>query len=94
MSDRIRRLEDALAVLQSTQSSELHPLLDRELLNIKSSVDLHSAGDGDEKNNYDEDEGDGSQDLDSFGTLAIRTDGANTFYGRSAGSEVSPLAVY
>ena len=27
-------------------------------------------------------------DIDAFGTLAVRDDGAATFYGRSAGSEV------
>lgn len=34
MSDRIRQLEDALAILQSTVSKEPHPLLDRELLKL------------------------------------------------------------
>ncbi|EDR10555.1 uncharacterized protein LACBIDRAFT_317114 [Laccaria bicolor S238N-H82] len=34
ISDRIRQLEDALAILQSTVSKEPHPLLDRELLKL------------------------------------------------------------
>ncbi|KAF8153104.1 fungal-specific transcription factor domain-containing protein [Crassisporium funariophilum] len=95
MSDRIRQLEDALAILQSSgsgPSGEPHPLLHRDLLKIKSSIELHSAtlggpgedgGDGEEGN-----EEDGEQYIDAFGTLAIRDDGAATFYGRSAGSEV------
>lgn len=35
-----------------------------------------------------EEEPEESQYIDAFGTLAIRDDGAATFYGRSAGSEV------
>ncbi|KAJ7777955.1 fungal-specific transcription factor domain-containing protein [Mycena maculata] len=95
MSDRIRLLEDALAILQSTVTSEPHPLLNRELLKIKSSIELHSAVEGEEGNvNLSLGGGDGGTEteeceeyIDAFGTLAIREDGAATFYGRSAGSE-------
>ncbi len=45
----------------------------------------HREGQG-EGGGGEEEEEDGG--LDSFGTLAIRDDGAATFYGRSAGSEV------
>ncbi|KAF8638366.1 hypothetical protein AX16_010513 [Volvariella volvacea WC 439] len=49
MSDRIRNLEDALAILQATVApGEPHPLLGRDLLRIKSSIELHSAVDADE----------------------------------------------
>lgn len=95
MSDRIRQLEDALAILQSTvsgPSGEPHPLLHRDLLKIKSSIELHSASTlpgGDEHlDREEEDEGEKEECIDAFGTLAIRDDGAATFYGRSAGSEV------
>lgn len=100
MSDRIRQLEDALAILQSTLSNDPHPLLNRELLRVKSSIDLHSAvegaGGGDDMfggvggsiGSMMEEEPEESQYIDAFGTLAIRDDGAATFYGRSAGSEV------
>ncbi|KAJ7662098.1 fungal-specific transcription factor domain-containing protein, partial [Mycena polygramma] len=96
MSDRIRHLEDALAVLQSTVTHEPHPLLDRDLLKIKSSIELHSAVEGgdDNFNSNGGGGGDGGGEnedaeeyIDAFGTLAIRDDGASTFYGRSAGSE-------
>ncbi|KAJ6618757.1 fungal-specific transcription factor domain-containing protein [Mycena sp. CBHHK59/15] len=95
MSDRIRHLEDALAVLQSTVTSEPHPLLARDLLQIKSSIELHAAVEGDDggggggAQHDDEDVRDGELEeyIDAFGTLAIRDDGAATFYGRSAGSE-------
>ncbi|KAF9485642.1 hypothetical protein BDN70DRAFT_870940 [Pholiota conissans] len=94
MSDRIRQLEDALAILQTTVAGpegEPHPLLHRDLLKIKSSIELHAAsgsGGQDELKIREDDENDAEEELDDvFGTLAIRDDGAATFYGRSAGSE-------
>lgn len=102
MSDRIRQLEDALAILQSTISGpagESHPLLQRDLLKIKSSIELHSAsvsGAQDEaRARAEEDDGGEDAELqDTFGTLAIRDDGVATFYGRSAGSEVRPSITF
>lgn len=95
MSDRIRQLEDALAVLQSSVAAhESHPLLHRDLLEVKSIIDLHVAVDEDkirktaETDHHVDDE---SQYIEAFGTLALRDDGAATFYGRSAGSEVSDI---
>ncbi|KAJ7326313.1 hypothetical protein DFH08DRAFT_710530, partial [Mycena albidolilacea] len=96
MSDRIRHLEDALAILQSTVTNEPHPLLNRELLTIKSSIELHSAVEGADdgalpNGGHTNENGEGEEFeeyIDAFGTLAIREDGAATFYGRSAGSEV------
>lgn len=88
MSDRIRQLEDALAILQSTQTRDPHPLLQRDLLKIKSSIELHSAVEGEEGGGLQQEETEESQYIDAFGTLAIRDDGAATFFGRSAGSEV------
>ena len=103
MSDRIRQLEDGLAILQSSVSREPHPLLARELLQIKSVLELHAAAglplDEHEmllppslaRTAADDsgDEPDAAPPLvDALGTLALRDDGAATFYGRSAGSEV------
>jgi len=96
MSDRIRLLEDALAIAQSAlngPNAEPHPLLDRELLKIKSSIELHSASitgslvPEDILEAEEEEDGDDEQYIDAFGTLAIRNGGAATFYGRSAGQE-------
>lgn len=91
MSDRIRQLEDSLAIMQSTVAPrEQHPLLRRELLDIKSGLTLHSAAttarlaQGGEEAPDEE-----GEYVDAFGTLAVRDDGAATFYGRSAGTEVS-----
>lgn len=43
MSDRIHQLEDAVATMQTSFSSEPHPLLHPDLLRIKSSAELHRA---------------------------------------------------
>lgn len=95
MSDRIRQLENGLAILQSTaMPGEQHSLLHRDLLEIKSIIDLHAAVDeettGKSKNEVDDD----SQYIEAFGTLAIRDDGAATFYGPSAGSEVGIVMIF
>ena len=96
MSDRIRQLEDALAIAQSAltgPNSEPHPLLqDRDLMKIKSSIELHSASNAggtmeDMMDGEAEEDGDEEDYIDAFGTLAIRGGGAATFYGRSAGQE-------
>ena len=92
MSDRIRQLEDALSTL-NTGSSEPHPLLTRDLLEIKSMIDLHSAVDRPPPDETQPDADDDASDaLDIFGTLAVREGGGSTFYGRSAGQEVRALA--
>ena len=96
MSDRIRHLEDALTIAHSAlngPSCEPHPLLDRDLLKIKSSIELHSAStigpmipeEGLEADAGEEE--DEEKYIDAFGTLALRDGGAATFYGRSAGQE-------
>ncbi|KAF7345605.1 hypothetical protein MVEN_01579500 [Mycena venus] len=88
MSDRILHLEDALAVIQSTVTTEPHPLLTRELLKIKSSIELHSANEGEDEKALSD-----SEYIDAFGTLAIREDGAATFYGRrSTQSEIAAMS--
>ena len=61
---------------------------------IKSSLELHSAVEEHDKETattvgkVEEEETEETGYIDAFGTLAIRDDGAATFYGRSAGSEV------
>ncbi|EEB93692.1 hypothetical protein MPER_07616 [Moniliophthora perniciosa FA553] len=89
MSDRIRLLEDALTILHSaTGATDPHPLLDRDALKIKSIIELHAAvSQGHAEKSQQEEDTEDSQYIDAFGTLAIRDDGAATFYGRSAGQE-------
>lgn len=89
MSDRIRQLEDALAILQSSTTRDMHPLLRPDLLGIKSGLELHSAINhraAGQPTPQDVDEQ--SQQIDVPGTLNVRDDGAARFYGHSAGSEV------
>jgi hypothetical protein len=93
MSDRIRQLEDGLAILQSsTTPGEQHELLHRDLLDIKSIIDLHAAVDEETAGKSRQVDHE-SQYIEAFGTLAIRDDGAATFYGPSAGSEVGIVIV-
>jgi len=94
MSDRIRQLEDALAILQSSVTpGEQHSLLRRDLLDIKSIIDLHAAIDEETSSKSKHELDADSQYIEAFGTLAVRDDGAATFYGPSAGSEVGIIMV-
>ena len=79
MSERIRALEDALAV----ESSESHPLLSPELLAIKQGIDSIDSyadrADGDDAEN---------EMLSAFGTLSVSEGKTMRFLGASA-AEVS-----
>lgn len=83
MSNRIRQLEDALAILQSTVSDQRHPLLTDELLKIKfgsEAIDpLQHTNDEDSQTN---------KTIDALGTLTLGSSGEMQYFGRSAGSEV------
>lgn len=83
MSDRIRQLEDSLEVLQRERSNRPHPLLQKELLDIKF-LDNATDVQGSSEHSNDVDELD-----DTFGTLAISESGVSQFVGRSGGTEVS-----
>jgi len=88
MSERIRQLEDALAILQSVVSpGEQHPLLNRDLVAVKSIIDLHTGIDEDKVSKGSKAANEDNY-IQAFGTLALRNDGAATFYGPSAGHEV------
>ena len=74
MSERIRALEDALAV----ESNESHPLLSPELLAIKQGIDSIDSyadrADGDDAEN---------EMLSAFGTLSISDGRTMRFLGAS-----------
>lgn len=77
MSKRIRQLEDALKILQARVSSSPHPLLAKELLEIKKdsnvdSLEVHLDSTGEEI-------------CDNFGTLTIAEEGRTNFIGRTGG---------
>ncbi|KAJ7228762.1 fungal-specific transcription factor domain-containing protein [Mycena pura] len=88
MGQRIRQLEDALAIFQaSTGSNESHPLLRDELLSVKF---------GPEKGSLPEKQTKPSEisadAIDALGTLTIGDDGEGKYFGRSGGSETLFLA--
>ncbi|KAJ6599161.1 fungal-specific transcription factor domain-containing protein [Mycena vulgaris] len=88
MGQRIRQLEDALAIFQaSTGSNDNHPLLRDELLSIKF---------GPEKGSVPEKQIRAREtsidSIDALGTLTIGDDGEGKYFGRSAGSETLFLA--
>ncbi len=82
MSERIRQLEDALAIFQAGISHERHPLLRDELLTIKFGPEVRRTVD--EEHNRDL----LSSTIDALGTLTIGEHGESKYFGRSAGSEV------
>ncbi|KAF5316353.1 hypothetical protein D9619_006856 [Psilocybe cf. subviscida] len=83
MSNRIRQLEDALAILQSTVSDQRHPLLNDDLLKIKFGSEAINA-----RENHDTDEEDQTgKSIDALGTLTLGSAGEMHYFGRSAGSE-------
>ncbi|KAF8974208.1 fungal-specific transcription factor domain-containing protein [Flammula alnicola] len=88
MGQRIRQLEDALAIFQSGVSNECHPLLREELLSIKF---------GPEKGYVPEKETPVRREsmeppIDAFGTMTIGDSGEAKYFGPSAGSETLFMA--
>ncbi|KAJ7283756.1 fungal-specific transcription factor domain-containing protein [Mycena rebaudengoi] len=84
MGQRIRQLEDALAIFQaSTGSNESHPLLRDELLSIKFGPEKSSVPPKPKLRESSIDSG-----VNALGTLTIDDDGAGKYFGPSAGSEV------
>jgi len=80
MGQRIRQLEDALAIMQASVSTERHPLLRDEHMNIKLPPE-------DVEENVTQTSG--SELADQLGTLNISEDGHARYLGRSGGTEVS-----
>lgn len=77
MAQRIRQLEDALAILQSVVSTEPHPLLtDGLILTNSSTVKPMDVT---------------AETMDALGTLTIGDSGESKYFGPSAGSEVRTL---
>ncbi|KAI0718035.1 fungal-specific transcription factor domain-containing protein [Cerioporus squamosus] len=81
MSERIRQLEDALAIFQAGISHERHPLLRDELLTIKFGPEVRRTVDDEHNRDLL------SSTIDALGTLTIGEHGESKYFGRSAGSE-------
>ncbi|KAJ7179223.1 hypothetical protein C8R46DRAFT_1324183, partial [Mycena filopes] len=89
MGQRIRQLEDALAIFQaSTGSNESHPLLRDELLSIKFGPEKGAPEKQTKAKEHSLDS------IDAFGTLTIGDDDGKygRYFGPSAGSETLFLA--
>ena len=82
MSDRIRQLEDGLAVLQSAHSKEQHPLLHDSQLLVEHDKAPEDTGAG-----SDEEGESTSETLTAFGTMSISEHGQSRFFGPTGGSE-------
>ena len=87
MSNRIRQLEDALAILQSSVTDQTHPLLSDELIKVKFGSESINARD---PPTSDEDHAT-QKSIDALGTLTLGSSGKLQYLGRSAGSEVGSL---
>ncbi|TCD68011.1 hypothetical protein EIP91_011622 [Steccherinum ochraceum] len=87
MSERIRQLEDSLAIFQSGVSSERHPLLRDELLSIKFGPEVRRTIDEEATRNKL------ASSIDALGTLTVGEHGETKFIGRSGGSETLFLTV-
>jgi hypothetical protein len=90
MSGRIRQLEDALGLLQSRHSTELHPLLRDDLRGTDQKDEFsHITLPGDNAAGPSNP----PEILDAFGTLSITDHGISRFFGPTGGSEVSALSL-
>lgn len=86
MSERIRQLEDAVAVFQTDISSDEHPLLRDELLTIKFGPEVRQT--------VDKEDDVLSQTIDAFGTLTIGENGETKYIGRSGSAEVRAVTIF
>ena len=81
LTERIRLLEDALAILHARSSNEPHPLLREDAVVSKMEPD-------DEENPYSFEPVQNADIIDTFGTLSVSEHGVSRFFGPTGGSEV------
>jgi len=99
MSNRIRQLEDALAIMQSAVSEQPHPLLSEDQIRIKFGSEALGGAKDASRGEAQRTAGaatdreaaadvDSPLDrLDAFGTLTLGSSGEVQYFGSSAGSE-------
>ncbi|CAE7233173.1 unnamed protein product [Rhizoctonia solani] len=91
LQDRISSLENALATLQAAHSSQPHPLLREDLLELKAPLGTELAPSQVKRRRtevQDRVEAEqGPEVLDALGTLTIESEGRSVFYGGTAGAE-------
>ena len=83
MKERIRQLEDALAILQAKSSNDPHPLLRDELLSANTEHDEEEMPDAAEPIPVNP-----PDIIDAFGTLSVSEHGVSRFFGPTGGAEV------
>lgn len=89
MGERIRQLEDALAILQAKGTNEPHPLLSDDAQN-KSTPERDEDGPP-----VDSKDIKSPQDvIEAFGTLSVYDHGVSRFFGPSGGPEVRLTRLY
>ncbi|PPQ67833.1 hypothetical protein CVT26_007080, partial [Gymnopilus dilepis] len=88
MGQRIRELEDALAIFQAGVSNETHPLLREELLSIKFGPEKGHALQKEPPRRKESVE----PPIDAFGTMTMGEGGEGKYFGPSAGSETLFMA--
>lgn len=81
MKERIRQLEDALAILQAKGSNEPHPLLRDDLLSA------NNEHDEDEMTEVEAVPTNPPDIIDTFGTLSVSEHGVSRFFGSTGGAE-------
>lgn len=82
MKERIRQLEDALAILQAKSSNEPHPLLRDELLSA------NTEHEEEEMTDTEPTPANPPDIIDAFGTLSVSEHGVSRFFGPTGGAEV------
>jgi hypothetical protein len=91
LQDRISSLENALATLQAAHSSQPHPLLREDLLELKAPLGTELAPSQAKRRRTEATEPvepeQGPEVLDALGTLTIEGEGRSVFYGGTAGAE-------
>ncbi|CCM02639.1 uncharacterized protein FIBRA_04743 [Fibroporia radiculosa] len=86
MSERIRQLEDSIALFQAGVSNERHPLLRDDLLTIKFGPEVRRTVDEEHTRETL------AQSIDALGTLTVGDHGETKYYGRMGASESLFLA--
>ncbi|GJE99289.1 fungal-specific transcription factor domain-containing protein [Phanerochaete sordida] len=81
MKERIRQLEDALAILQAKGSNEPHPLLRDDLLSA------NTEHDEEEMTEIESMPSNPPDIIDAFGTLSVSEHGVSRFFGSTGGAE-------
>jgi Mg2+ and Co2+ transporter CorA len=90
LANRVRELEDALRSSHAQQSSDIHPLLTEELLQIKAPLQRELPNKNGALITLKEEESN-PDIVDAFGSLSISLSGRTKYYGHIANSYVRSL---